>query len=272
MRSDAHAPSNLVTEDYEYVYSYDANPDEGQSPAHMAFVNSQWWRDMMGKMARIHDSMTQCDHCGAHMRYVAILHHIPTDTYITVGETCLGNRFDRATADFQRLRKAAALDREAAKVRHLWAEYRSMQPVNWEVLDASDNEFIRDVLAKGAKYGSLSERQLAAIVKAEQRDREREAKRAEWENEVRGTIAEGRQEIAGEVISIKWQANDYGERRVMTVKDAENRCYWGTMPSSLREVEHGDKVRFTATVTRSDKDESFGFFKRPSKAEKVSDG
>jgi hypothetical protein len=271
VRTDEHAPSNLVTEDYEYVYSYDADPGFGQPNAHMAVVNSEWWRNIVAKLARVHDSMTQCDHCGAHMRYVAILHHVPSDKYITVGETCLGNRFDRATADFHRMRKAAALDREAAKARSAWATYRAEHPADWDALDASDNEFVRDVMAKGEKYGDLSDRQFDAICKAIVRDREREAKRAEWETEERGTIAEGRQTIEGEVISTKWQANDYGERLVMTVKDSENRCYWGTVPSKL-DVEVGDRVRFVGTVTRSDKDESFGFFKRPAKGEVLSDG
>jgi hypothetical protein len=37
------------------------------------------------------------------------------------------------------------------------------------------------------------------------------------------------------------------------------------VPTAFRDAEVGAKVQFNAEVTRSDKDECFGFFKRPTK-------
>jgi hypothetical protein len=78
--------------------------------------------------------------------------------------------------------------------------------------------------------------------------------------------------ITGEVVSIATKENDYGEREVMTVEDDRGFKVWGTVPQKLIEASYtgelkGERVTFTATVQRSDRDESFGFFKRPTKAE-----
>jgi hypothetical protein len=42
---------------------------------------------------------------------------------------------------------------------------------------------------------------------------------------------------------------------------------WGSAPKSLDDAERESRITFTATVTASDKDAKFGFFKRPTKAE-----
>jgi hypothetical protein len=52
----------------------------------------------------------------------------------------------------------------------------------------------------------------------------------------------------------------------MLVRDDRGFKVWGTVPSSLPNTDRGDKVTFTASVERSNNDETFGFFKRPSKA------
>jgi len=78
--------------------------------------------------------------------------------------------------------------------------------------------------------------------------------------------------ITGEVVSVATQENDYGEREVMTVEDDRGFKVWGTVPQRLLEASYtgelkGERVTFRAIVQRSDRDESFGFFKRPTKAE-----
>jgi hypothetical protein len=53
----------------------------------------------------------------------------------------------------------------------------------------------------------------------------------------------------------------------MVVKVEQGWAVWGSVPEAIAiEVEVGDTVTFTATVTRSDRDPKFGFFKRPTKA------
>ena len=117
-----HAAANLTTENYRCEGSYDlgapgfrpffavycedvelpALPVEAtlldasmRSARHMGTLS---WSGKYGR------EMNRCDHCGASFRYGSVLHHLPTDTHIHVGETCLANRFERATADFQRMR------------------------------------------------------------------------------------------------------------------------------------------------------------------------
>jgi len=55
----------------------------------------------------------------------------------------------------------------------------------------------------------------------------------------------------------------------MTVKDNNGFVVWGSIPSIDGRVANcakGDTITFSATVTPSDKDPKFGFFKRPTKA------
>jgi hypothetical protein len=83
--------------------------------------------------------------------------------------------------------------------------------------------------------------------------------------EVKVPCPNGKETIVGEIVKLDVSENAYGVRQVMTVKDARGFKVWGTVPTALTDAEVGDKVQFNAEVTRSDKDECFGFFKRPTK-------
>ena len=93
----------------------------------------------------------------------------------------------------------------------------------------------------------------------------RKAREAERESEVVSDCLTGRVEVAGVVTSTDSRANDFGVRYVMTVKDDRGFRVWGTIPSAIN-PSVGDRVAFTATVEKSDKDSTFGFYTRPSKA------
>lgn len=87
-------------------------------------------------------------------------------------------------------------------------------------------------------------------------------------------VPEGRQVVEGVVISerVKEDAFSDAGRFVITVEvetDAGAFRVWGTEPKALREAPGltGSRVRFTATLKRSDRDPAFGFFSRPSGAE-----
>lgn len=72
--------------------------------------------------------------------------------------------------------------------------------------------------------------------------------------------------VTGEILSLKLHENAYGVREVMTVRDSRGFKVWGTQPSALYGAVVGDCVTFLANVEVSDRDETFGFFKRPRKA------
>ena len=78
--------------------------------------------------------------------------------------------------------------------------------------------------------------------------------------------------VEGTVVSHKWQHSDYyGETHKMLVKQDDDNKVWVTVPESIETAEYedlkGQRVRFFATVTRSDKDDHFGIAKRPTKGE-----
>jgi hypothetical protein len=94
------------------------------------------------------------------------------------------------------------------------------------------------------------------------RNAERERERAD---EVRVPCPIGRVTVIGKVVSVDSKDTDYGTRHVMTVRDDTGFTVWGSQPSSLY-PSVGDRIEFTASVERSDRDECFGFYKRPTKA------
>ena len=72
--------------------------------------------------------------------------------------------------------------------------------------------------------------------------------------------------ITGTVLSFKWQGSDYGDVLKMLVQDDRGFRVWGSVPASLDDAERESRISFTATVSQSDRDTKFGFFKRPTKA------
>lgn len=82
-------------------------------------------------------------------------------------------------------------------------------------------------------------------------------------------VPEGKQTVEGTIISLSWRDNAYGDSVLkMTVADDRGFRVWTTAPAAIRDdVKRGDRVKFNASLTRSDDDETFGFGKRPTKAE-----
>jgi hypothetical protein len=274
-RTDVHRPSALVTEDYEFVAcgDYGTSGEPGYAPLahepHMHLLDEGWKFDGV--------SGGGCDHCGARVRYYAILKHLPTHSLIRVGQQCLGNRFDLATDEFHARRKAAQLDRERqriVKTRAVWMAIHAPDAetaYEWADAQVCDGDYGYEgmrhkFVANVNRYGSVSDKFLRAIMRDMVRTERREAER-EAEQATLTPVVEGKGQVTGEVVSTKLHENDFGSRWVMTVKDDRGFLVWGTVPAALGGVEKGDRVTFSATVTKSDRDDTFGFFKRPTKAE-----
>lgn len=282
-RTDIHRPSALITEDYEFAYAYDAHPTEIGNRAALTLLNALLAEGYY--FDRVHGGDT-CDHCGTRLRYVAVMKHTPTMTLIKVGEQCLDNRFELATPEFHALRKAAKLNRERVKLSEKRDAFLSV-PENREAFDFCEARvaagdygyegFYFNFVHKINRYGDTSEKFVAAILRAKKRDEEFAAKRA-FEALSASPVVEGKDvQITGEVLSIKFQDNAYGGRLVMTVKDDRGFKVWGSVPTSLKLGQRddegrltGQRVSFIASVEKSDRDETFGFFKRPRKAQVVS--
>ena len=78
-------------------------------------------------------------------------------------------------------------------------------------------------------------------------------------------VPNGRQVITGVILGMRPQASEYGSVLKMLVQDDRGFRVWGSVPSKL-DCNREDHIEFTATVTQSDKDTKFGFFKRPTKS------
>ena len=97
------------------------------------------------------------------------------------------------------------------------------------------------------------------------------AEQVDFEEEQRAAgieVGPGRYEIRGKVVGFKFVPGfGYNSPDVckVIIKDTDGRKFYGTLPSSISEAEKGDWVSLVGTVTPSDDDPLFGFFKRPSK-------
>jgi hypothetical protein len=135
--------------------------------------------------------------------------------------------------------------------------------------------FLLDMVHTFAKWGNLSERQAAATRKFIAGAAKFAAAQAERETEAAPEVAliEGRREVTGIVISTKWtEDRGFGSQPKMLVKEADGNKVWGTVAESIfsqgfdLDGLKGETVIFKATIERSQDDEHFGFYKRPSNA------
>lgn len=311
-RRDVHRDSQFVPADYRYVFSY-ALPGGAWSPGFnfallRASMTGQPVREALfatrngfpvvvdyREVAPIQELVGtffsqdpgQCDVCGTHYSYGDVWQHRATGETITIGHECAdkyGALVDRSALDAYRREQALVRKMGRERVDRLRNLRRFVAEASPELRLAlrADHDVVRDIRSKLVKWGSLSPKQAAFVLKLAQEVKDRAARQAARDAEPKGEVVEGRQEVVGEVVSVKTQDGfTYNSVRVvMTVRleDSEGRVtrLWGTCPESLLDVVEaasqgtgalkGRRVGFTATVTRSDRDPAFGFFKRPNKA------
>jgi len=265
-RNAIHQPRNFDPTTYEFVDAYDSQSPRLDIHIELRDLVHTLYKSPTSRFADRH----QCDHCGAHIRYVAVLRHIPTGDLIAVGETCLDNRVgmaSQAAFRFQFIRTAAANERAHQARLDAQAAFVAANPsiaslVGYE----GSNDFFASLSSQLLRNGSLSERQVLAYERAVAREAERAG-----EPKVPAPV--GKQTVTGEVVGLKWHENDFGGCLKMTVKDDRGFCVWVTVPAALsamqNELERGDRVTFTATLEQSDRDETFAFGKRPTKASRI---
>ncbi len=133
------------------------------------------------------------------------------------------------------------------------------------IRDIAGNATKRDLSEKQVAFLiAMTERMPATVIKYNARKEDDAARKA-----LLSPVVEGRGVISGEVVSIKWQDTQYGGCYKMLLKDDRNFKVWGTVPAALEDVARGDRVTMTATLAKSDDDETFGFYSRPTKASAI---
>jgi len=286
MRTDIHRPSSpdFDPEAYDCWGVFDSHPEEGDHKDRRRVVSA-----LVEEGYKFgHGGSTTCGHCGAAIRYGALMVHQGAKEFIFVGEECLANRFESTTkAEFQMLRKAAKLNRERATKKQVAEQTFADNP--WlNECPTYGGDFL-DSLYEQARAGKiLSERQIEAgqkaLAKAKIREEEFQARAAAQAAAIEAGVRcpEGKVTIRGEIVSVKWHENEFGGSLKMIVQSEEGFRVWSTVPRAFdgygffdeeaggwREIsgaQVGDQVEFSATVTPSNDDPLFGFAKRPTKA------
>jgi hypothetical protein len=282
IRTDVHAPSSAAFDPSLYTCygCYDNSPE-------VAFIGNdplQEYREQIQSLvARGYrcgkGSIGVCGHCGAGLRYFALLVRDDVKQFIHVGEQCLDNRFQVETAaEFQNLRKSAKLNRERATRDERIAALRQ-NPAIARLLDGGRDveasEFLYDVRSKALEHGRLSDGQIAAVERAVEPIFRRDAERRRLA-EAGVKAPEGRVEVTGVVLSVKEEQSQFGTAIKIVVKSDDGWKVWTTAPASLlsdvrlidevRGALVGKRIKFVAALTRSPSDAAFAFGKRPTKA------
>jgi hypothetical protein len=271
MRTDVHAPKNFDPADYEWVGLF----YQGGDIAMLLYSRSPWMQKIRETLRSNpfhgnHYEKGTCDHCGAWFDYGEVYKHTPTGQYVCVGHICAAKAFgcsDKQTFQYRQLKK------QIAGIRQSMAQKKRADTfiVEHNLADdlEGDHYIIQDIRRKLTRYGSLSNAQIALVRKIAKEIREKAACREE-ERQNASPVVEGNGiEIEGLVVNTKYHRNGYGESLKMVVKDDRGFCVWGTVPEILlgNESVKGRRVKFVANVQKSYRDDCFGFFKRPRRAE-----
>lgn len=279
-RTDIHSPSNFIPEDYRYLFSF----CNGHNQLTFGFpINNDLivkLRHQRGRdFANIHGGNYTCDICGHDYNEGEVWEHIANKELITLGHMC-AMKYSLCADDqeFEREKAQAILKRK----RQVEREYtkglvKDVLEAN-EGLEAAletDHYIVKDIKNRLDTWGNISERQIALVMKLH-----KEASTPKVEENWIEVPVEGRTTIRGTVLGEKFEDTPFGMQHKMLVKvetDNGNWKTWGTVPSNLSNVWLdedrtitailvGSVIEFDAKVVKSDRDNKFSFFSRPTKA------
>jgi len=203
-RIDVHRPSAIDTNDYQYVgIEYMKLEDIGA--CHILIEERKRFdahRERTGGNWSTHQHGGNCHVCGAHCIYTFIFHHIPTNTYIRTGSTCVdkmdvecGDAFRTLKLVKKGVKDARYLIAGKAKAEALlsdagcpdaWTLYLESPHFNQTVAEPGFGnpdfsmiearglytesggvewcyDTLRDIVGKLVKHGSVSEKQMTFV-------------------------------------------------------------------------------------------------------------
>lgn len=208
-----------------------------------------------------------CDHCGAHFNYGAAYMTKEGD-FAIVGNVCASNKLNLTAHEYRDAKLRTAV--KAAKSKAAAEKALDELAPNRRVALDTDHYIVNSIRGNFRKWHSLSLKQWALVKKIAREEAEKaEAKANEPEAvAIPAELLEGRHTISGILLGTKsepgYAYNTYITK--MLVLDDRGFKIWGTLPDAIYEIEKGDRLTFDAAIQVSNKDECFGFFKRPTKA------
>ena len=205
-----------------------------------------------------------CAHCGARFLHGAVAYRAADRTALAIGHTCANERFGLTVkadlvAKYGAAKQAAERRQRAERFAALCAEHEGLV----EAFE-TDHYIVRDIRSAAFRFGNISPKQLALVLKIARETAERAAQDAERVPKAE-PCPTGRIVVTGVVISTRWYDNDFGGALKWVVQDERGFRVFGTVPSAV-DASKGDRVTFTATLEQSKDDALFGFAKRPTKA------
>lgn len=287
-RKDIHRPSAINPSEYSFVaFDYIKIGGSGNILADCAYLQEQrrikqeHFSRTGGKYST-HEHGGNCMICGSvNAIYTATFYHEPSNTYIRAGSDCTDKLYGSAgysDAAFNIFRKNIqnALEAHAGKKKaqailaqkdlsRCWSLYISESTEHFKYEEMT----IRDIVGKLVTYGSISDKAmgyLGTLLSKIDNRTEIEAQR-KAEHDAAADCPSGRIEIVGKVLTVK--TPDWAEdsafpvsSKILVQTDSGFKV-WGSRTANF---EKGQRVAFRATVTPSQDDPKFGFFKRPSNA------
>jgi hypothetical protein len=280
VRTDVHRPSAIVPSDYELVdhFGWMTVPaeynEDGDSMIREPYGEHAMATYDDGPRVDLWPDLQKCDVCGARFVHGAVMTHVPTGLLLSIGHDCAAKYLS-----LRALPKRERADRAARRMRRrlAWKKMRLMLaafPLLNKALKA-DHHISRDLRAKAIKWGDLSEKQIALAFKLEVQAAENAERKANEPDAVPVPETNKRFTLKGLVLGTRSEEGYYGATvlKMLVQVEAEGGVYkvWGTCPEAIwgnseGSVVKGCQVEFACKVQRSNDDESFGFFSRPTKA------
>lgn len=308
-RTDCHRPGAIVPADYVPVLDYSLSTSEGGFNVPSFGVNCELDRryetkdETTGKtiihngehdadgqccvlgllyVARVQFAETgntgKCSICGARFIYGSVWRHEPSGEHIHLGHDC-ADKYEMVrdredwSAVLESLKQRRAAYIESMRRDQRLETFCARNP-GFEAILEIEHPILTDLRSNVRKYGELSEKQISLAIKLAS-----EAYCPERPAERHVAAPEGKVRVRGILVSKKLQEGPYGSTFKGTIKVATPEgswLAWGTLPDCLlcgnteeERINVGDEIELTATLTRSDRDQHFAFYKRPTKASKV---
>lgn len=286
--------SDIIPSEFTDLEFYDLG---GNMPGDRPFNITAATKAIEVKPADNFRNLGTCCICGTHFRYGEVWVHEPSDTRICVGHVCAsryGLMASNPEYDRMHARHIRQVERSKARMK-VRSEIKTFMADKHDLFThlKADHYLLRDLRAKLIRWGNLSEKQVALAAKIAGELEQRAAVEAE-KNYVPVPETDKRIQVEGTLLGIKWVMGFDGHEvaKMIVEVQADGGVYklFGTCPESIQlvlidmreQVGGGDagirevanqlhpRVRFTCRIERSFRDEHFGFFKRPTKAEVIS--